>query len=99
MFLRCSYLECSNLFCSVVDEKCLPYTGRNEKCHIPRKGNLKTARCLPSSNPDRTDKYRVAPAYRLGNETDIMYDIIHSGPVQGRFCFLFKFLSNFFFCF
>lgn len=33
---------------------------------------------------ERTEKYRVAPAYRLGNETDIMYEIYKSGPVQGE---------------
>lgn len=32
---------------------------------------------------ERTDKYRTGPAYRLGNETDIMYEIYKSGPVQG----------------
>lgn len=69
----------------VVDEKCFPYTGKPEKCHIPRRGTLRSARCSPAANPDRKDKYRVAPAYRLGNETDIMYEIIHSGPVQGEF--------------
>lgn len=27
--------------------------------------------------------YKVGPAYRLGNETDIMQEILTSGPVQG----------------
>lgn len=32
----------------------------------------------------KTNKYKVGPAYRLGNETDIMYEIMKSGPVQGN---------------
>jgi len=68
----------------IVDEPCFPYVGTNEKCHIPRKANLLTARCPPTTSPlvDRKDFYRVAPAYRLRNETDIMYEITQSGPVQ-----------------
>lgn len=66
----------------IVDEQCFPYTGELKKCHIPKKGNLLTAKCFPPQNIDRTEKYRVAPAYRLGNETDIMYEILNSGPVQ-----------------
>lgn len=69
---------------SVVDEDCFRYTGKFEKCHIPRRGNLLTSRCRQPLNKDRKDKYKVAPAYRLGNETDVMYEIIHSGPVQGN---------------
>lgn len=68
----------------IVDEKCFPYSGGERGCHIPRKGNLLTARCSPPRNVDRKEKYKVGPAYRLGNETDIMYEIIQSGPVQGK---------------
>lgn len=28
--------------------------------------------------------YRVGPAYSLNNETDIMIEIMESGPVQGK---------------
>lgn len=66
----------------IVDERCLPYQARTEKCHLPRRGNLLTARCTPPTHVDRKEYYRVGPAYRLGNETDIMQEILTSGPVQ-----------------
>lgn len=66
----------------IVDDNCYPYTGHDEKCRIPKKGNLFTARCSSPYNVDRREKYKVGPAYRLGNETDIMYEIFESGPVQ-----------------
>ncbi|KAF2893995.1 hypothetical protein ILUMI_12178 [Ignelater luminosus] len=79
------YLDKAWLFLrkfGVVDENCYPYTGHDEKCRIPKKGNLLTSRCAPPYDVDRKEKYKVGPAYRLGNETDIMYEIIQSGPVQ-----------------
>lgn len=70
----------------MVDEECFPYRGEKVQCTIPKRGNL-LSKCKPPPNPYRTEKYRVAPAYRLGNETDIMYEIMKSGPVQGKnFC-------------
>lgn len=72
------------LLCSLVDEDCFPYSGTTEKCRIPRRGDLRSAGCDLPINVERTDKYRTAPAYRLGNETDIMYEIYKSGPVQGK---------------
>lgn len=60
----------------------MPYTGIKQPCTIKRYGGLLDAGCRLPDNPDRTEKYRVAPAYRLGNETDIMYEIMRSGPVQ-----------------
>lgn len=73
-----------NLVCSsLVDDACFPYSGTTEKCRIPRHGDLRSAGCDLPVNVERTDKYRTAPAYRLGNETDIMYEIYKSGPVQG----------------
>lgn len=41
------------------------------------------AGCRPPANPLRKELYKVGPAYRLGNETDIMVEILTSGPVQG----------------
>jgi len=75
--------------CSVVDEPCYPYTagyGFLERCRLPKRSNLLTARCKPPPHPQtvlRTDLYRVGPSYRLGSEQDIMYEIMESGPVQG----------------
>jgi hypothetical protein len=57
-----------------------------ERCRIPKRANLLTARCKPPPHPQtvlRTDLYRVGPSYRLGSEEDIMYEIMESGPVQG----------------
>ncbi|XP_022913750.1 uncharacterized peptidase C1-like protein F26E4.3 [Onthophagus taurus] len=66
----------------LVDNDCFPYKGTNEKCPFPRSGNLKTARCAQPTNEFRTDRYMVSPAHRVANESDIMYEIMHSGPVQ-----------------
>lgn len=72
----------------VVDEPCYPYTAASgflERCRLPKRSNLLTARCNPPAHPQtvlRTDLYRMGPAYRLGSEQDIMYEIMESGPVQ-----------------
>lgn len=67
----------------VVDEPCFPYTGSNyTRCSIRRIGSLAEAHCIPPRYSERTGRYKVGPAYRLGNETDIMYEILRSGPVQ-----------------
>ncbi|CAG9764409.1 unnamed protein product [Ceutorhynchus assimilis] len=67
----------------VVDEACFSYTGLNTTvCSIRRAGPLKSAGCTPPRYSERTQRYKVGPAYRLGNETDIMYEILRSGPVQ-----------------
>lgn len=70
-------------FYRLVNEQCYPWTGKNDKCKLKKKTNLKSAGCQRSSNPLRQELYKVGPAYRLGNETDIMQEIITSGPVQG----------------
>jgi hypothetical protein len=36
----------------------------------------------------------MGPAYRLGSEQDIMYEIMESGPVQGTAQYLEVFLSE-----
>ncbi|XP_056640720.1 tubulointerstitial nephritis antigen-like [Diorhabda sublineata] len=66
----------------LVDEDCFPYVARNERCTIKRRGTLEAAGCRPPVYSDRRGRYTVGPAYRLGNETDIMYEITKSGPVQ-----------------
>ncbi|KAK9738480.1 Papain family cysteine protease [Popillia japonica] len=60
----------------IVEEACFPYTGRIETCN-----RHYLDRC-PMRHLKKTNKYKVGPAYRLGNETDIMYEIMKSGPVQ-----------------
>ncbi|PSN45620.1 putative peptidase C1-like protein F26E4.3 [Blattella germanica] len=72
----------------VVDEPCYPYTagsGNVQRCRLPKRSNLLTARCSPPAHPQtalRTELYRMGPAYRLGSEQDIMFEIMESGPVQ-----------------
>ncbi|XP_023712916.1 uncharacterized peptidase C1-like protein F26E4.3 isoform X2 [Cryptotermes secundus] len=72
----------------VVDEPCYPYTATSgflERCRLPKRSNLLTARCKPPAHPQtvlRTELYHMGPAYRLGSEQDIMYEIMESGPVQ-----------------
>ncbi|XP_017893645.1 tubulointerstitial nephritis antigen-like isoform X2 [Ceratina calcarata] len=67
----------------LVEENCYPWRGMDEQCKLRKRTNLKIAGCVPASaNPLRTELYKVGPAYRLGNETDIMQEILTSGPVQ-----------------
>nr|CAD7608677.1 unnamed protein product [Timema genevievae] len=68
----------------VVSEECYPYQssgGETGRCRLPKNGNLVSASCRPLLEP-RTEFYKVGPAYRLGDEQDIMYEIMESGPVQ-----------------
>lgn len=79
------YLDRAWLFMrkfGLVDEECYPWTGRNDQCRLRKRSNLKTAGCQNPPNSLRTELYKVGPAYRLGNETDIMQEILTSGPVQ-----------------
>lgn len=67
----------------VVNDDCYPYIAGVNKCKVKRTDNLITAGCnLPTKVP-RNHLYRVGPAYSLNNETDIMIEIMESGPVQG----------------
>ncbi|XP_050293060.1 tubulointerstitial nephritis antigen-like [Anthonomus grandis grandis] len=67
----------------VVDESCFPYTAAgNTVCSIGRVGSLISTGCTPPKYSSRVDRYKVGPAYRLGNETDVMNEIMLSGPVQ-----------------
>lgn len=66
----------------LVDEECFPYEATDKKCTIKKKGRLLEAGCSAPPYKDRKNRYTVSPAYRLGNETDIMYEITRSGPVQ-----------------
>lgn len=68
----------------LVDKDCFPYVGHNSSCTIRRRGPLLEAGCRQPSYEGRKARYDVGPAYRLGNETDIMYEILTSGPVQGK---------------
>lgn len=69
----------------LVDEECYPWTGSNDQCRLRKRSNLNAAGCRKPPNPLRQELYKVGPAYRLGNETDIMQEILTSGPVQGMY--------------
>lgn len=69
--------------CRIVDDDCFPYIAAVNKCKIRRTDTLVSSGCkLPTKVP-RRHLYRVGPAYSLNNETDIMIEIMESGPVQG----------------
>ena len=73
-----------------MNEECFPYQGvENVKCKIPlRKRTLVASGCVPPRSPaKRIHRYHVSPPHLLGNETDIIYDIMNSGPVQGSFMY------------
>lgn len=93
--MLCSIIHEDESFCSardfniinspdrLVDKECYSWTGKNDQCRLRKRSNLKAAGCRNPPNPLRTELYKVGPAYRLGNETDIMQEILTSGPVQG----------------
>ncbi|XP_034187639.1 tubulointerstitial nephritis antigen-like [Osmia lignaria lignaria] len=66
----------------LVDEHCYPWRASNDQCRLRKRTDLMGAGCAPPKNPLRTELYKVGPAYRLANETDIMEEILTSGPVQ-----------------
>ncbi|XP_043252440.1 tubulointerstitial nephritis antigen-like [Colletes gigas] len=66
----------------LVDESCYPWRGSTDHCKLRKRTNLRGAGCPAATNPLRTELYKVGPAYRLSNETDIMQEILTSGPVQ-----------------
>ncbi|XP_058801307.1 tubulointerstitial nephritis antigen-like [Phymastichus coffea] len=80
------YLDRAWLFMrkfGLTDEECYPWIGHGEKCRVQRRGKLSDANCKRRhSYALRNELYKVGPAYRLGNETDIMHEILTSGPVQ-----------------
>lgn len=67
----------------LVDDQCYPYEAQSSRCKVRRTDTLSSVGCnLPTKVP-RDHLYRVGPAYSLNNETDIMIEILESGPVQG----------------
>lgn len=80
------YLDRAWLFMrkfGLTDEDCYPWMAKTDKCRILRKGKLSDSGCKKRNSFSlRNEPYKVGPAYRLGNETDIMQEIITSGPVQ-----------------
>lgn len=73
--------------CSLVDERCFPYKAAVVRCPFKPRGNLIDDGCRPPVK-QRTSRYKVGPPGRLSKEEDIMYDIMESGPVQGKLRFL-----------
>lgn len=67
----------------MVDEACYPYIAQSSHCKVHRNDTLSSAGCELPKNVPRDHLYRVGPAYSLNNESDIMAEILESGPVQG----------------
>lgn len=66
----------------LVDEDCYPYVMGVNRCKVSRRDSLESLMC---NRPlERSELYKMGPAYSLRNETDIMLEIAHSGPVQGK---------------
>ncbi|CAO1329683.1 unnamed protein product [Diamesa hyperborea] len=67
-----------------VDEDCYPYVAKVNTCRVPdkRQSTLRSLGCSLPTKVARTDLYKMGPAYSLNNETDIMAEIYHHGPVQ-----------------
>ncbi|KAJ8668890.1 hypothetical protein QAD02_000149 [Eretmocerus hayati] len=80
------YLDRAWLFMrkyGLTDEDCYPWKGEVSKCRVQRQSKLSDSGCRKRNSYNlRNELYRVGPAYRLGNETDIMDEILQSGPVQ-----------------
>lgn len=68
----------------LVDDECYPYVGETSRCKVKRYDTLKSAGCTLPTKVPRENLYRVGPAYSLNNESDIMLEIMESGPVQGK---------------
>ena len=71
------------MFFSVADEDCYPYEASVGRCRAKKTDNLRSMQCaVPDNRHDGL--YKMGPAYSLNNETDIMWEILHYGPVQGN---------------
>jgi len=68
---------------SVADEDCYPYEALVGRCRAKKTDNLETLGCKLRENTVQDGLYKMGPAYSLNNETDIMWEIYHYGPVQG----------------
>src|SRR5690349_1323444 len=75
---------------------CYPYEANVGRCRAKKNDNLRTMSCnVPEERP-LDGLYKMGPAYSLNNETDIMLEIFHYGPVQGmQISNLFRRSSNF----
>ncbi|XP_029709832.2 uncharacterized peptidase C1-like protein F26E4.3 [Aedes albopictus] len=65
-----------------VNEECYPYISAHNVCKIRPSDTLVTANCELPTKVDRTNMYKMGPAFSLNNETDIMIEIKKHGPVQ-----------------
>lgn len=66
----------------VVNEECYPYISAKNVCKVHKDDTLVTANCELPEKVNRTQMYKMGPAYSLNNETDIMTEIKERGTVQ-----------------
>lgn len=91
-------LNIFNIF-RLTDDDCCPWLGFNDRCRIPRRGKLLDAGCKQRNSYSlRNELFKVGPVYRLGNATDIMYEIRTAGPVQGEYKKLLNFFPSLIIC-
>lgn len=72
------------LIFSVADEDCYPYEATVGRCRATKMDNLRTMKCSIPDNRQTDSLFKMGPGYSLNNETDIMWEIFHYGPVQGQ---------------
>lgn len=68
---------------SVADDDCYPYEAHVGRCRAKKTDTLLTMNCDVPENRVHEGLFKMGPAYSLNNETDIMWEIFHYGPVQG----------------
>ncbi|CRL06874.1 CLUMA_CG019566, isoform A [Clunio marinus] len=66
----------------VADEDCYGYEAEVGRCRVKKGDNLQTLMCSIPEERAHDGFYKMGPAYSLNNETDIMWEIFHYGPVQ-----------------
>lgn len=77
-----NFLFIMKFFHRLVDENCYPYQANQSSCPFRLESDLIKDGCKPVV-PERRERYKVGPPVRLAQEKDVMYDIFHSGPIQG----------------
>lgn len=73
------------LFRRLVPESCYSWVAAQTECRVPKKKKLQMSKCPQGRPSPFTPLYRVGPVYKLKSEKDIMFDIMTSGPVQGKY--------------
>lgn len=69
----------------LVPDNCYPWeSGRQSECRVRTLKKRLEAACPVNPQSERALLHRVGPVYRIDTEKGIMYEIMKSGPVQGK---------------